>query len=266
MPIHCAIEPGTISKDEYHRIDYDVMGIVFDIHNELGRLCDEKIYQNELAGRCAERNLRTSTEVPLKVSHDGFEKTYLIDLIIENRVLYELKAVDTISSQHRQQTLHYMFLSGFQYGKLVNMRPPSVQMEYVTTTLTHEERYQFDMTDDAWKDIDKRSLWLRELVFDLLRDWGAFLDVRLFSEAISFFQNNGDHFETPVEITNDSRMLGEQKVHLLTPETAIHLSTVNDSAESYEKHLWRFLSHTSLRAIQWINFNRHRVLMKTIMK
>ena len=44
MSIHCSIEPQIMTKDEYHYLDREVMGIIFSIQNELGRLFDEKKY------------------------------------------------------------------------------------------------------------------------------------------------------------------------------------------------------------------------------
>jgi len=242
------------------------MRIAFDIHNELGRLHDEKIYQIEMAERCRDAGFRVRKEAPLSVSHEGFSKTYLADLVVDDSIVYELKTADALSSQHRQQTLNYLFLAGFQYGKLVNMRPPSVQSEYVSTTLTPAERYRFEIINDGWMDLDADSVWLREQITSLLRDWGAFLDVNLFSEAISYFRGGDELFVRPVEIKSNGRVLGTQKVPLLTPEIAISLSAVRDSEASYEQHLRRFLDHTSLDAVHWTNFNRHRILMKTLTK
>jgi len=266
MAVPLEIEPVPTSKDEYHRLDYRVMALVFDLHNDLGRLWGEKLYQSELAARCQDRGMRAGKEVPPVIAHKGFEKTYFIDLVVEDRILYELKTADVISPLHRQQTPNYLLLSGFRYGKLVNMRPPSVQAEYVTTTLTPEERHRFEVFDDDWADLGERSMWLRELVIELLSDWGAFLDMNLYREAIAFFQGGDECVATPVAVTDNGRVLGTQTVHLLTPETAIHLSAIKQSQRSYEKHLERFLSHTPLRAVHWVNFDRHKICMKTVLK
>jgi hypothetical protein len=51
---------------------------------------------------------------------------------------------------------------------------------------------------------------------------------------------------------------------LLTPEQAWHLSAHHEQLESYEIHMRRLLSHTTLKAIQWINLNRQQVVLKTL--
>ena len=68
-----------------------------------------------------------------------------------------------------------------------------------------------------------------------------------------------------IEIKNDSRVLGEQKVHLLNPKTAFKISALKKHISLYEQHLQLFLQHTSLMAIQWINFNNHSISFKTIL-
>ncbi|MFQ5864676.1 MAG: hypothetical protein ACE5IW_05540 [bacterium] len=51
MPIKLSVQSRPISYDDFHSLDYEVMGIVFSIHRDLGRFWNEKIYQNELAYR-----------------------------------------------------------------------------------------------------------------------------------------------------------------------------------------------------------------------
>ena len=54
MPITCRIRFEPISKDAFHELDYLVMNHIFACHNELGRLCDEDIYQADVALRLKE--------------------------------------------------------------------------------------------------------------------------------------------------------------------------------------------------------------------
>ena len=264
MPIHCLIKPQMMSRDEYHQLDHMVMRIIFDIHNDLGSLYDEKIYQKAIISRCLEAGLETKAEVPIQISYQEFVKQYKIDLIIDSRVIYELKTSISINANHRRQTLNYLFLTGFNYGKLVNMRPSSVESEFITTSLTPHDRKQFTIDKDGWKDMNKDSVWLREIMISLLSDWGVFLNIPLYCEAISFFRGGEQVFTAEVEIINNGSVLGTQKVNVLNPETAVHISAIKKSIESYQEHLHRFLKNTSLKAIQWINLNHHQVLMKTI--
>jgi GxxExxY protein len=267
MPIEPSVTIRPISEDEFHLIDHKIMGLVFGIHNELGRFCDEKIYQNELAYRCQKMGLgEIATEVPIRVSYRDFQKIYYIDLLVDRRIMYELKTVEDIIGQHRKQALNYLLLMGMHHGKLINMRPQSVQHYFVSTRLTPQKRYGFTTNDQEWKDLDEDSLWLKDLMGSLLAEWGAFLDTNLFYEAISHFRGGVEHILKKISVAIDSRILGTQHMHLLNPEVAFKISSATKAVSMYERHLQSFLSHTRLRAIQWINFKHDKILFKTLIQ
>ena len=265
MGIHCSIEPQVMTKDEYHYLDHEVMGIIFSVQNELGRLFDEKIYQRAIMSRCIEAGMEVETGVPVQVEYQEFSKRYFIDLIVNRRIVYELKTAMSFNSKHRCQTMNYLFLTGFQYGKLVNMRPSSVKSEFITTSLTCRDRKRFNIDQDGWEDLNQDSVWLREFMISLISDWGMFLDISLYREAIAFFRGGESAFTSKVEIINKGTILGTQKVNLLNPDIAVHLSSVK-SIRSYKDHLERFLENTTLKAMQWINFKGHQITIKTIQR
>ena len=82
MPIQCCFDVEEMSKDCFHKIEYLVMRDVFDVQNELGRLCHETIYQAELIHRCRDRELPAMAEGEIIVSHDSFRKSILIKIRI----------------------------------------------------------------------------------------------------------------------------------------------------------------------------------------
>ena len=132
MPIKCSVMIEYISENDFYLLDHKVMKTVFSIHKDFGRFCDEKIYQNELAHRCQKIGFDTvATEVPIQVSFQDFNKLYYMDLLINNRIMYELKTVNVLTGEHRKQALNYLLLLGMHYGKLINMRPESAQYNFV---------------------------------------------------------------------------------------------------------------------------------------
>ena len=252
-----------MTKDEYHYLDREVMGIIFSIQNELGRLFDEKIYQKAIGNRCLEAGMEVETEVPVQVEYQEFSKRYFIDLIVNRSIVYELKTAMPLVYRHRCQTMNYLFLTGLKYGKLVSMRPYSVESEFITTSLTYQDRMRFNIDQDGWDDLDQDSVWLREFMISLISDWGMFLDISLYSEVVAFFRGGEEVFTTEVEIINQGTVLGTQKINLLNPDISVHLSTVK-SIRSYKDHLQRFLENTTLKAMQWINLKGHQLTIKTI--
>ena len=63
------------------------MRVVFDIHNEFGRLLDEDLYKSEISARCAAAGIHPAErEVRLRVSYNGFIKDYFMDLLFLPRI------------------------------------------------------------------------------------------------------------------------------------------------------------------------------------
>src|SRR5439155_13612288 len=105
---------------------------------------------------------------------------YYMDLVIENSTDYELKTAEALVAQHRSQALNYLFLSALRHGKLVNLRPPSVEHEFVTTSLTTEERMAVRTDTAQWDAADALSARLGEVVRRIIAEWGGFLDTEIY--------------------------------------------------------------------------------------
>ena len=265
MPISHSVRIKEVSDKKFYAIDYKVMELAFSIHREMGRFWNEKIYQNELASRCQQAGLKNVvTEIPIKVSYWDFNTFYYADLLLENAVIYELKTAQTLSGEHRKQTLNYLFLLGLQRGKLINMQPSSVEHRFVSTRITPEKRYTFTIDDEGWQDRDEDSVQLKQLITNLIKEWGVFLGVDLFYEAIYHFRGGKENVVKEIEIMPGSNILGRQKVHLINPEIAFKISSITNGEMYYEQDLQRFIQFASLKAIHWINFDHERIVFKTI--
>lgn len=266
MPIQCWFDVEEMSKTHFHEVDYRAMRHVFDIQNELGRLCHESIYQAELVHRCASEGLSVLTEGEIVVSHGTFRKSYFLDALVDQGAIYELKAVDALNGQHESQLLNYLFLAGLREGKLVNFSSPSVQHRFVSTNIEPAKRYSFAIDDSAWVVDIPSSGMLRAIVFDLLSDWGAFLDINLYREALFHFLGGEKQLLSPVDISMAKRIVGQQKMHLVDRGTGLHISSTIRNVEPYRKQLLRILNHTDLDQIQWINFSRNEINLITLEK
>jgi GxxExxY protein len=265
MPIE--VEGGPlrlISQNEFQELDYAVMGIVFQIHNQFGRLLDEWLYKRELASRCRASGISAEREVRVFVTHRSFAKEYKIDLLFHRSTIYELKTVERLAPSHEIQTLNYLLLTGTNHGKLVNLRPDRVEWRFVSTHLTPELRHRFTIDDSGWRDVNLASQKLKQWMLDLLNDWGAFLDFHLYREALTHFLGGAEAVIQPVLVYSDDREIGYQDVHLATEDTAFAVSELDDSDHNMRTHLSRLLAHTRLRHLQWINLNHHVVQFATL--
>lgn len=104
----------------------DISGIVIDeairIHRELGPGLFENVYEIVLAGRLESRGLRVARQVPVPIIFDGhlFENAFKLDILVENSLILEIKAVETLSKAHAKQLLTYLRLTKQPVGLLLN--------------------------------------------------------------------------------------------------------------------------------------------------
>jgi len=264
MGVELSLDINPTGQEEFHALDKRVMRHAFDIHNTLGRFLDERIYQEELAQRCREEGFDARREVHVRIDHKSFAKSYYLDLLLNSGVIYELKAVEELSGGHERQLIHYLLLTDLHHGKLINFRSGSVKTRFVSTSLTKGDRTDFVIQRDGWHPADDLSRLLPRTLHDLLADWGAFLEVSLYQEALLALLRGPGTGLKPVEIGSGGRVLGTQKMCLLSPDTAWHISAIRRHFGTYETHIRRLLSHAALRRIHWINFDHRTITLRTI--
>jgi GxxExxY protein len=111
-----------LSGDELNRVSGLIVDSAIAVHRALGPGLLESAYKACLAFELRKRGLGVASEVPLPVVYEGIrpEVGYRIDLLIENEVVVEVKAVDGVASIHRAQLLSYLRLSGHSLGLLLN--------------------------------------------------------------------------------------------------------------------------------------------------
>jgi GxxExxY protein len=266
VPIECSIGLEKVDQERFHAVDKVVMRHAFDVHNTLGRFFDERIYQNELAERCRADGMDLHREVHVRVSHGSFVKPYYLDLLVQDGIVYELKAVEALTGNHERQLIHYLLLTGLSHGKLVNFRPESVEFRFVSTRLDHARRNRFNIIEATWEGDDTASSRLKSILGSLLEDWGAFLEVALYQDALIHLMAESVPGICPVDVEVNGRVVGTQKMCLLDSETAWHLSAIRRNLRSYETHIRRLIAHTSLTRVQWINLDHETITLNTLKK
>lgn len=188
MPITPLHPVRRLSQGEFQELSYAVMGQVFEIHNEFGRFFDERIYKRELACRFPGVEL----EFPVAISHGTFSTTYYLDALIGNGGAFEFKAADVLTPRHRGQLLNYLLLLELAHGKLVNMRPESVEHEFVNATIRTADRYAFEVNADRWNQSLNGARRLRDCMVELLDDWGTGLRLEMHEAAVTHLLGGDD--------------------------------------------------------------------------
>jgi len=140
----------------------------------------------------------------------------------------------------------------------------SVEHEFVSTTLTPADRKRLTIHRDRWRATGSQSVKFCELLLALLNDWGAFLQLPLYYDGLMHFFGGPDEVIRDISVIREGREVTRQQVYLLDPQTAFKLTAVDSQLGMIEEHLRRFLHHTKLQAIQWVNLHQHDVIFTTL--
>ena len=117
-------------------ITYEIRGAVFEVNKILGYGFLEKVYENALVAELRLKGLKAENQVPLKVFYkENLVGEYIADIIVEDKVIVELKAVESIKKVHQAQLLNYLKATGIKVGLLVNMRYPKAEIKRMVLDL-----------------------------------------------------------------------------------------------------------------------------------
>ena len=105
-----------------NQVSGGVVNAAMKVHSALGPGLLESAYKSCILHELRKRRLNVVSEVPMPVFYDGMKMDvgYRADLIVEDMVLVELKAVDVLAPIHEAQLLCYLKLSGRKVGLLIN--------------------------------------------------------------------------------------------------------------------------------------------------
>ncbi|HRW48787.1 MAG TPA: GxxExxY protein [Caldilinea sp.] len=92
------------------------------LHKLLGPGLLETVYEVVLANRLTQAGLAVKRQVPIPIEVDGirFDEGFRADIIVEDKVIIELKSVEQVSKAHQKQVLTYLRLTGMKLGFLLN--------------------------------------------------------------------------------------------------------------------------------------------------
>jgi len=103
-------------------ISYAVRGAAFKVHTELGPGLLESVYESALAYELRQEGFDVFTQLGIPVVYKEVEmdQGFRMDLLVNNKVVVEVKSVDTLLDVHHKQLLTYLKLSGKKLGLLIN--------------------------------------------------------------------------------------------------------------------------------------------------
>jgi len=119
-------------RQELNRITEIIIGCVYKVSNNLGSGFLEKVYENSLALELRRAGFGVKQQHSLQVRYDGVVVgDFVADLLIEEKVLVELKAVKALDDIHMAQCLNYLKATGLSLCILVNFGKPKAEIRRV---------------------------------------------------------------------------------------------------------------------------------------
>ncbi len=98
-----------------------IIGCIYDVYNALGHGFLEKVYENALVIKLRQIGLTVAQQAPVKVYFEGqLVGDYVADILVENNVILEIKAVSELTKAHEVQLVNYLKATGIKVGLLVD--------------------------------------------------------------------------------------------------------------------------------------------------
>ncbi|MEA3358836.1 MAG: GxxExxY protein [Thermodesulfobacteriota bacterium] len=117
-------------------ITYAINGSVFEVNKVLGPGFLEKVYENALLIELKRRGITADNQVPIKVIYkENVVGEYIVDMLVEGKIIIELKTVKAIDKIHEAQLLNYLKATGIQVGILVNFKHPKAEIKRMVLDL-----------------------------------------------------------------------------------------------------------------------------------
>jgi GxxExxY protein len=121
-----ADERRSEEKPEYlhEELTKRIIGVFYEVYNELGHGFLESVYHNAMVLALRQAGLMVESKVPVPVWFRGQQVgAFEVDILVERKVLLELKAVRALESAHEAQTLNYLRATPIEVGLLLNFGP-----------------------------------------------------------------------------------------------------------------------------------------------
>ncbi len=112
----------------YPDLSFEIMKFIFEVHNQLGSGYTEEIYERALIIELEQNGIPFESQKCIEVMYKGQKiGVYRLDIVVDGKIVLELKAVKELTDVFRQQLLSYLKASGLRLGILVNFGAPRVQ-------------------------------------------------------------------------------------------------------------------------------------------
>jgi GxxExxY protein len=114
----------------YKDLSYKIVGLAMEVHRKLGYGFLEKVYGNAMMVLLRQQGIHAKQQAPITVYFNGeVVGDYYADILVEDKIILELKAIEKIADAHRAQTLNYLKATGLQLAIILNFGKERLEYE-----------------------------------------------------------------------------------------------------------------------------------------
>ena len=119
-----------MEKILYKELSYKIIGLAMQVHRELGSGFLEKVYENSLMVLFRRDKIPAAQQVSINVHFEGeIVGNYIADILVEDKIILELKCIEAIANIHRAQALNYLKATGKQLAIILNYAQKKLEYE-----------------------------------------------------------------------------------------------------------------------------------------
>lgn len=113
----------------YSDLTYKIRGAIFKVYNYWGPGLYEQVYEESLIHQLHKEGLKVEHQLPIPVSYDGVKLTcdFRLDILVEDKIIIELKSVEELHPVHYKQLTTYLKLANKKLGLLVNFNTLNIE-------------------------------------------------------------------------------------------------------------------------------------------
>jgi GxxExxY protein len=121
-----------VDSNSLNHISSIILDSAIAVHKELGPGLLEAVYQHCMLTELRRRELDVKITVPVTLHYKGelLNKDYVIDMLVENEIILELKAIEGILKVHEAQVISYLKLANKRLGFLINFNVPLLKLGF----------------------------------------------------------------------------------------------------------------------------------------
>jgi GxxExxY protein len=120
------------TKILFKDLSYKIISVAMEVHKTLGSGFLESAYHKAMELELKSRDIPFESQKTLKLLYKGTEiSSYIVDILVDNSIILELKAVSELADIHRAQLVSYIKAGAYQLGILINFAEPSLKYERI---------------------------------------------------------------------------------------------------------------------------------------